>query len=72
MPSSTSARRNSRASEASFLAPKIHFQITQSVETIFQDVDSFARRQIRIDASLTNAKELAASLSYRGATRRHF
>jgi hypothetical protein len=32
-------------------------------------VDSLARNQIRIDASLMNARQLAASLSYRVATR---
>src|ERR1700722_9296749 len=34
-------------------------------------MDSLARSQIRIDASLIKAKQLAASLSYRVATRRH-
>ena len=34
-------------------------------------MDSLARSQIRIDASLTSARSLAASLSYTVATHRH-
>jgi hypothetical protein len=39
--------------------------------TLDEGVDLSARMQIRIDASLMKARSLAASLSYRVATRRH-
>jgi hypothetical protein len=46
-------------------------QLQFATAVVAWGVDSLARSQIRIDASLMNARKLAASLSYRVATRRH-